>query len=61
MITEIDLLTTKFMISKLSKAESELLRLQLQRRIEAANQIVRKQEQERNQLIQQLTQLDTEI
>ena len=44
-----------------TQAEIERLRLQHQRRIEAANQSKLKQELKRNQLIQQMNKLDTEI
>ena len=47
--------------SQRTQAEIERLRLQHQRTIEAANQVLRKQGLERNQLIQQLNHSDTEI
>ena len=45
---------------KQTQADNERLQLQHQRRIEAANQISRKQELERDQLTQHLNQIDTE-
>ena len=47
--------------SEQTQAENEHLTFQHQRRNEAANQILRKLELERNQLIQQLNQLNIEI
>ena len=44
-----------------SQTEKECLRLQHQQRIEAANQLVQKQEPERNQVTQQIIELNTEI
>ena len=47
--------------SEHTQTENERLRLRHQKRIEAASQLLRKQELQRNQLIQQLNPLDTEI
>ena len=47
--------------SEQTQAENESSRLQRQREIEAASHILRKQELERNQLIQQSNQFDTEL
>ena len=43
------------------QAENERLRLQHQRRIEASNELLRKKELERNQLIKHLNQLDIQL
>ena len=47
--------------SEQTQTENKCSRLQQEPRIEPANQIIRKQELERNQLIQKLSQLDAEI
>ena len=47
--------------SEQTQAEAERLRIQHQRRIQAANQLSLKPELERNQFLQQKNQLDTEI
>ena len=52
--------TSEVNSSKQTEAENERLRLQHQGRIEAVNQCLRKQELERNQMIQQLHHFKTE-
>ena len=47
--------------SEQTQGEIESLRLHHQRRIEAANHLLQKREVERNQLIQQLNQRNTEV
>ena len=46
--------------SQQTQAANERLRLQHQRRAESENQLIRKEELERKQLIQQLNQLGTD-
>ena len=50
-----------FFSSEQVQVENERLGLQQQRGIEGANQLLRKEELKRNQLIQQMNQLVTEI
>ena len=52
---------SEFFSSEQTQVENERLRLEHQRRIDAANQIVQKQELDRNQWFKQLNQTDTEI
>ena len=52
---------SEFFSSEQTRTEFERLRLQYQQRKEAVNQLLRKQELERNQLIQELNQLVIEI
>ena len=53
--------SVKFFLSEKTQTENKRLRLPLQQKIEAANQILREQEVECNQLMQQMNQLDTGI
>ena len=50
-----------FFSSEQAQAENERIGLQQQRGIEVANQLLRKEELKRNQFLQQLNQLDTEV
>ena len=54
-------LFSEVLSSEQTQAENERLRIQHQKRIGAANQFLRKQELQRNQLLQQKKQCDPEI